>query len=103
MKWRNTMRQGKSQPRWRTPLVVASTLLVVAAAGLSGVALASAAEVPSTLAASAGCGKSPTLTSGPRTIQSGGTTRNFILRIPANYDNNRPYRLFFGFHWNGGT
>ena len=23
--------------------------------------------------------------------------------MPANYDNNRPYRLVFGFHWNGGT
>jgi poly(3-hydroxybutyrate) depolymerase len=52
---------------------------------------------------SAGCGKAPTLTSGARTIQSGGQNRSYILRIPANYDMNRPYRLFFGFHWNGGT
>jgi poly(3-hydroxybutyrate) depolymerase len=26
-----------------------------------------------------------------------------MLRIPANYDNTRPYRLIFAFHWNGGT
>jgi poly(3-hydroxybutyrate) depolymerase len=51
---------------------------------------------------SAGCGKSPTLTSGSRTIQSGGS-RSYILRIPSNYDNTHPYRLLFAFHWNGGT
>ena len=51
---------------------------------------------------SAGCGKTPTLTSGSRTIQSGGN-RSYMLRIPENYDNNHPYRLFFAYHWNGGT
>ena len=45
----------------------------------------------------------PTLTSGNRTIQSGGQSRSYILRIPDNYDNNRPYRLIFGYHWRGGT
>lgn len=52
---------------------------------------------------SAGCGKTPTLTSGSRTIQSGGQNRSFMLRIPANYDNSHPYPLLFAFHWNGGT
>jgi poly(3-hydroxybutyrate) depolymerase len=52
---------------------------------------------------SPGCGKAPTLTSGTRTIQSGGDSRSYILRIPDNYDNSRPYRLIFGYHWNGGT
>ncbi|MFY1623291.1 cellulose binding domain-containing protein [Micromonospora sp. WMMD723] len=55
------------------------------------------------LAATAGCGKTPTLTSGTRTISSGGQNRTFILRIPDNYDRNHPYRLIFAFHWNGGT
>ncbi|WP_030442963.1 RICIN domain-containing protein [Actinoplanes subtropicus] len=55
------------------------------------------------LAATAGCGKAPTLASGAHTIQSGGQNRTYILRVPANYDSNRPYRLIFGFHWNGGT
>ncbi|WP_431916379.1 cellulose binding domain-containing protein [Micromonospora wenchangensis] len=55
------------------------------------------------LAATAGCGKAPTLTSGTRTISSGGQNRTFILRIPDNYDRNHPYRLIFAFHWNGGT
>ncbi|MCE6998716.1 RICIN domain-containing protein [Saccharothrix sp. S26] len=50
-----------------------------------------------------GCGKAPTLRSGTHTIQSGGKSRSFILRIPDGYDNARPYRLIFGFHWRGGT
>ncbi|MDQ1307266.1 MAG: hypothetical protein QG671_3098 [Actinomycetota bacterium] len=53
--------------------------------------------------ATAGCGKAPTLTSGQRSLQSGGQNRNFIVRIPDNYDRFHPYRLIFGFHWNGGT
>ena len=52
---------------------------------------------------SPGCGKAPTLTSGNRTIQSGGQSRSYILRLPDNYDNSRPYRLIFGYHWRGGT
>ena len=52
---------------------------------------------------STGCGKTPTLTSGARTIQSGGQSRDFFLRIPENYDKSHPYRLIFGFHWNGGS
>lgn len=83
----------------------AAAALVLAAAtvlagGLGGTA--SSADVGAA-AATAGCGKAPTLTSGPRSIQSGGQNRSFILRIPDNYDRNHPYRLIFGFHWNGGT
>jgi poly(3-hydroxybutyrate) depolymerase len=72
----------------------------VAAAG-GGVAAAGGSVAAA--AATAGCGKAPTLTSGSRTIQSGGTSRSYILRIPDNYDRNHPYKLIFGFHWNGGT
>jgi poly(3-hydroxybutyrate) depolymerase len=49
--------------------------------------------------ASAGCGKTPTLTSGAQKIGS----RNYMIRIPPNYDNKHPYPLVFGFHWNGGN
>ena len=48
---------------------------------------------------SAGCGKTPTLTSGAQKI--GG--RNYMIRIPPSYDNKHPYPLVFGFHWNGGN
>jgi poly(3-hydroxybutyrate) depolymerase len=72
-----------------------------------GTASATAAPAPQgdvgTAAASAGCGRAPTLTSGKRTIQSGGKSRGFILKIPDSYDNNHPHRLAFGFHWLGGT
>lgn len=50
-----------------------------------------------------GCGNAPSLTSGTHTIQSGGKSRSFILRVPDNYDNSHPYRLIFAFHWRGGT
>jgi poly(3-hydroxybutyrate) depolymerase len=54
-------------------------------------------------AATVGCGTAPTLASGNHTIQSSGQNRSYILRVPANYDSNHPYRLIFGFHWVGGT
>ena len=62
-----------------------------------------AATTAGTTAATSGCGKTPTLTSGTHTIQSSGKNRSFILRIPDGYDRNHPYRLVFGFHWLGGT
>ena len=37
------------------------------------------------------------------TIQSSGQSRGFAMRLPDNYDKNKPYWLIFGFHWNGGT
>ncbi|MFD0599479.1 alpha/beta hydrolase family esterase [Catellatospora coxensis] len=51
----------------------------------------------------AGCGRTPTLTSGTRSIQSSGQNRTYILSIPSTYDNTRPYRLIFGLHWLNGT
>jgi hypothetical protein len=48
---------------------------------------------------SSGCGKTPTLTSGPKTLGS----RKYIIRLPDNYDKNKPYKLVFGMHWMGGT
>jgi poly(3-hydroxybutyrate) depolymerase len=82
----------------------ATLALALAAAGLTA-AVASAASATSVapLAATAGCGKAATLASGTHSIQSGGQNRSYILRVPTNYDNNHAYRLFFGFHWVGGT
>lgn len=51
----------------------------------------------------AGCGRTPTLTSGTHSIYSGGQNRSYILSIPNSYDRNRPYRLIFGLHWLNGT
>ena len=77
--------------------VVTLVVLGMISGGPSGSVTAASA------AATAGCGKAPTLTSGTKTIQSGGQNRSYILRVPENYDPNRPYRLIFGFHWNGGS
>lgn len=55
-------------------------------------------------APSAGCGKPiGTLKTGHNKISSGGTERDFIIDIPSDYKPDRPYRLFFCFHWYGGT
>jgi poly(3-hydroxybutyrate) depolymerase len=104
-------RSTRRYRRWHRPVVTAA--LAVIAVGLAGFAPSpsaaagpapAAAPVNTTvLAPSSGCGKAPALTSGARTIATGGKTRAYILRIPDNYDMNRPYRLVFGFHWNGGT
>jgi poly(3-hydroxybutyrate) depolymerase len=79
--------------------------MAIAVAGvLSATAAQSApADDVGALAASAGCGAAPTISSGTHTIQSGGTNRSFILRVPDNYDSSRAYPLIFAFHWNGGT
>ncbi|WP_285785858.1 lectin, partial [Microbispora sp. NBRC 16548] len=83
--------------------IAAAALLVL---GISGTALGgttSATHSAVAAAATAGCGKAPTLASGSHSIVSSGQNRSYILRVPANYDSNHPYRLIFGFHWNGGT
>ncbi|MEU5154022.1 ricin-type beta-trefoil lectin domain protein [Glycomyces sp. NPDC021274] len=92
--------------RFRTALACLAAAIVVATAGG---ATAQAAEAPQataadvTAAASTGCGKAPTLNSGTHTIQSSGQNRSFILKVPANYDRNKPHKLIFGNHWWGGT
>jgi poly(3-hydroxybutyrate) depolymerase len=54
---------------------------------------------------SAGCGKTPTIQGGensPITIQSNGT-RDYLLRVPDNYDNSTPYRLVIAYHESGAS
>ncbi|KFY17628.1 hypothetical protein V492_00523 [Pseudogymnoascus sp. VKM F-4246] len=52
---------------------------------------------------SPGCGKTPTITSGTKSISVNGKERQYIIRVPDGYDNTKPYKLIFGFHWVGGT
>ncbi|CAN93435.1 MULTISPECIES: alpha/beta hydrolase family esterase [Sorangium] len=47
---------------------------------------------------SAGCGKMRTLQNGAGTVQSGGKSRKYALRVPDDYDNGHPYRLILSFH-----
>lgn len=53
-------------------------------------------------ALSAGCGSAPKITSGIKTISVGGTQRQFTIRVPQNYNNNKAYKLIYGLHWVGG-
>jgi poly(3-hydroxybutyrate) depolymerase len=85
-----------------------------------------AAPDAGTAVPSAGCGKTSTMTFKPVpnqdpnaaagsgnttghgeggyvTIQSGGGSRDFSMRLPDDYDNNHPYWLSFTFHPNGGN
>lgn len=52
---------------------------------------------------SVGCGKARTLQDGTQTITSGGVERTYFLETPDGYDNTRPHRLVFMFHWNYGS
>ncbi|CAI6342434.1 unnamed protein product [Periconia digitata] len=52
---------------------------------------------------SAGCGKSPTISSGARSINVNGKNRQYTIRVPNGYDQNKPHKLIFAFHWVGGT
>jgi len=52
---------------------------------------------------SAGCGTTRELMNGRRTIQSGGMNREYILRVPDDYDNTKPYRLVLAYHWLNGN
>lgn len=80
-----------------------------------GAAGGGAGGSPTTATRSNGCQKASTLTFGTVPGESGQTTgfgaggyvrigdRGFALRLPDNYDSNKPYWLIFGFHWNGGN
>lgn len=53
---------------------------------------------------STGCGKTLSdLKSGAYTITSAGLSREYIIDVPSNYDPDKPYRLIFAMHWNGGS
>ncbi|MEU9836764.1 ricin-type beta-trefoil lectin domain protein, partial [Streptosporangium sp. NPDC048047] len=93
---------SRKRPLFAAAATAALLVLGLVQAVLGGSASASSAQ-RSALAPTAGCGKTPTLRSGTQSITTSGKNRSFILRIPDNYNNNTPYRLVFGFHWNGGT
>jgi poly(3-hydroxybutyrate) depolymerase len=91
--------------RYLLPAIAAAAVLVaVTGQALTGGGGGTAvAATNGALAATAGCGRAPTLTNGTRTIQSSGQNRTYILRIPDNYTNSHPYRLVFGLHWLNGS
>lgn len=51
-----------------------------------------------------GCGKATTAKTGDnQTITVGSSSRTYNLKLPANYDQNHPYRLIISYHWLNGT
>jgi poly(3-hydroxybutyrate) depolymerase len=80
----------------------AAVMVIMAGAAVLAGGTASA-EQSRALAASAGCGKAPTLRDGTYTIQSGGRARTYILRLPGNYTSSQSYRLVVGLHWLNGS
>ncbi|GAB1311900.1 feruloyl esterase [Madurella fahalii] len=52
---------------------------------------------------SAGCGKDPTIRSQTYTMTVNGKRREYIMKLPDNYDKNRAYRLIFTWHQLGGS
>lgn len=54
-------------------------------------------------AKSTGCGKPAGITTGMKTIMSGGKSREYSIDVPATYDENAPHRVVFIYHWSGGS
>jgi poly(3-hydroxybutyrate) depolymerase len=72
----------------------------------AGVAAAPTSDAPAPLApgmASGGCAAANVPPSGPMTIDVDGTMREYIVKVPANYDPMKPYRLIFAWHGLGGS
>lgn len=74
-----------------------------AAGGMSGSGGSSGGSPGEEMAESSGCGTPRSLMNGRRTIQSGGMNREYILRVPDDYDDTRPYRLVMAYHWRSGN
>ncbi len=55
------------------------------------------------VARSAGCDKTRTLANGTLSIQSGGKSRKYILKVPDSYDKSQAYRLVFAFAESGSS
>ena len=83
----------------------AGSVLAVGGGGASGVAGApsSSSGGAGASAPSAGCGKAAGLMSGRASIDVSGTKREYILALPTDYDQSKPYRLIFGWHPWGGS
>lgn len=69
-----------------------------ASAGAAGAGGNAAGGGAAGAAKSEGCGRPRTLQNGSVTLQSGGQSRKYTLRVPDDYDQDHPYRLIFGFH-----
>lgn len=61
-----------------------------------------AGSIALTTAQSAGCGQAP-VDSGYKSVNVNGQNREYILKVPDNYDPNTPHRFVIGYHWLSGS
>jgi poly(3-hydroxybutyrate) depolymerase len=73
------------------------------AAGMSGSGSGGSSGGSGGVMQSAGCGKTRTLQNGTIAIMFNGASRNYILRVPDDYDNNHPHRLVFAYAESGAS
>ena len=88
------------------PAESSSSQTIVQESSSSIPASSSAQDIPATqtVKKSAGCGKSLNgIKTGFAQINVNGKNRDYAIDIPANYDPNKPYRLFYTSHWFGGS
>jgi polyhydroxybutyrate depolymerase len=74
-----------------------------AGGSMGGSAGVGGSGVPGEPAKSSGCGKPAELMSGKASIDAAGLTREYILAVPDDYDQNKAYKLIFGWHPWGGS
>jgi len=72
---------------------------------LKAAALLVLASVVSVLAGekSAGCGKTPTITSKVYTMTVNGKQRQYYVKVPQGYNKDKPHRLVFSWHQRGAS
>ena len=80
----------------------AAAPIVPPAAPAAGTAAMPATPVE-TPAMSAGCGKTMYPPSARNMIDVMGMQREYIVKLPTNYDPNKPYKLVFAWHYLGGS
>lgn len=83
-------------------LLAASPALVYASPATTRADSSNIIERAAAATSSSGCGKTP-FSSGTKSVTVNGKQRQFIVRVPNNYDQSKPYKVIFAFHWVGGT
>lgn len=89
--------------RSSAPPVAGTPAAGMSAAGMPAVAAGSGAAPAGPAAPSSGCGAMAEAPNGSQTIDVDGTQREYIVKVPSDYDRNKPYRLVFAWHGLGGT
>jgi polyhydroxybutyrate depolymerase len=88
---------GRAAAQAGQPAAGSGMLLPLGGPDPGGIPIANPAPKPS-----AGCGK-PAPMAGNASIDVMGTSRDYIVALPQNYDPNKPYKLIYAWHGLGGS